>query len=206
MKRQEGFFDISRPYLPFDSYYSLGLGSRNESNAEMKECIKGPTICAFSFTNTSGTYNTFKGVYNFANPLKSVVAFRVISMSFILKNNTGGSSTLPTILYTLKSNALASNLTRNPFRVGTSTSVAPSGTVDAESDIIAISKLANAIGYTTNSIIQNAHQVNQKLKFYAPTDISYFDWSLQPLNGDFSFTNDYSIEFMIEFYHKCNCG
>lgn len=168
----------------------------------LKECPrKNPITVAVSqsFTTSLGTYS---GNVKLDYRLDNIVGFKVKHVGFItssVDNLTNANGTL----YALSSSSLAGLLAGgNSFQVARSTDLNDAISIAASNVLAFFTRPQNLSLYQVFTSFFNKHV----MKFSAPQNIQYFDWSIAPLQGNLGTQSvTYCVEFIIEFYELCTC-
>lgn len=163
-----------------------------------KECKKGRTSVLICYAKTIAPFNVLSGMVQLTKRIDYCIGFRVIA-GFALPTagtqaNWGGSTIL-------SSNKLSQLRNKNSYYVGT-TIDATTQTVNPISTVIG-SFVLNGLG--PNSSQLDSFNANPVVYFDTPSPIESFDWTLGPVNGTWTFTAKYTVEFQIDFLTLCQC-
>lgn len=155
---------------------------------------------------TAGT--SLKGSIFFAKPIEDIVACEIIHSSYNCNNVTDINKTLGG-LYLIRSNAIGSMLSANPYKLASTTDVSTATEASFISNVIGVGS-PSLLGAATGSsnTLMLGHCAHKKLYFMNAEQINGFDWEVTFMQS-IVLTNPRSFEFIIRFYTEsdlsCNC-
>ncbi len=169
-----------------------------------KMCPNRSHIIIINATKTTLGTTDYAGVATLTRRLDDIVGFRVVQCHIGIRLSANDATTGP--LYAILSGKLGSQISTNPFQLGTSTS-GGTQTVTAISNLIGLSNIAS-LRYSTGNAetLTNSTELNsQRLMFSKPTTIESFDWEIAPLAGTLTNSVPITVQLVLEFFPTCSC-